>query len=270
MSNEQLSSVQYRIFDRLAIEIHPNRANLGRAAARAAAACIRDAISLKGEARVIFACAPSQDEFLAALIDPSQSGIAIDWSKVTAFHMDDYVGLPASHLQSFRSYLRYHLLNRVPIGRFFPLETDRPDIDQVCAIYSANLAERPIDLICLGIGENGHIAFNDPHVADFKDPMLVKLVELDVVCRQQQVNDGCFPTLAEVPTHALTLTIPVFRRARQLSVHVPGTRKANAVCATVLDPITTRCPATILRLHPNATMYLDMDSAGKILGPRCK
>jgi glucosamine-6-phosphate deaminase len=244
--------------------VHPDRRSLGVAAARAVASTLRDLIALKGSARVVFACAPSQDEFIAALADPDACGAEIDWSRVTAFHMDDYVGLKGDDPQSFRSYLKAHLLSKVPVGAFHPLMAEENDPAAVCARYAARLAEGPIDLICLGIGENGHIAFNDPGVAEFDDPELVKVVALDAKCRQQQVNDGCFPTLADVPGHALTLTIPVFRHARQLSVHVPGARKAAAVRSMLTGPISPDCPASILRTHPNASLYLDHDSAAAL------
>ena len=247
---------------RLAVEIHADRRALGLAAARATAAYLHDVIAARGEARVIFACAPSQNEFLSALIAVAREGhTAVDWSRVTAFHMDDYVGLPGTHPQSFRHYLRAHLLAHVKVGRFHPLPAEEPDAAGVVARYSALLAEKPIDLICLGIGENGHIAFNDPPVADFEDPHLVKVVELDRACREQQVADGCFPTFADVPKHAFTLTVPVFRRATRLSIHVPGPRKAAAVKATIVNTISTECPASILRLHPAATLYLDHAAA---------
>lgn len=248
---------RYTTSDRLALEIHADRPALGRAAAIAAAAYLRGVISRQGEARVIFACAPSQNEFLSSLIGAA----GVDWSRVTAFHMDDYVGLTAAHPQSFRHYLRQHLLRHVRIGRFHPLPAEEPDAATVCARYTELLNEKPIDLVCMGIGENGHIAFNDPPVADFEDPHLVKLVELDHACRQQQVNDGCFPTLADVPRHAFTLTVPVFRRAKRLSLHVPGPRKAAAVQATLEHRVSTACPASILRLHPDATLYIDTAAA---------
>lgn len=248
-------------FGQLAVEVYPDRAALGLAAARACASYLGKVLAAHGEARVIFACAPSQDEFLAALVDARRLRKAIDWPKVTAFHMDEYVGLPAGAPQRFQHYLREHLLDRVKIGRFHGLATTGSSLASTCARYAALLGEKPIDLICLGIGENGHLAFNDPPVADFADRRLVKRVALDAACRQQQVNDGCFPTLDDVPRHALTLTLPVFRRARRLSVHVPGPRKAPAVRATLHDPITTACPATMLRCHPAATLYLDSPSA---------
>ena len=254
------SSPHYFVVDRLAIEVHPNRAAMGRVAGQAAAAYLRGLIAAQGRARVIFACAPSQDEFLAALVACE----GVDWTRVVAFHMDDYVGLGGDHPQSFRRYLREHLLSRVKLGAFHPLPAEESDSAAVCRRYGALLAEAPIDLICLGIGENGHIAFNDPPVANFADPAWVKVAELDTACRQQQVNDGCFPSLAEVPRRALTLTIPVFRAARRLSIHVPGPRKAAAVRAALRGPIETACPASILRLHPDALLYLDVDSAARL------
>ena len=259
------STSSYFTAGRLTVEVHPDRPALGLAAARTAAAYLHDVIAAQGEARVIFACAPSQDEFLSSLVEVSQSGhTAVDWGRVTAFHMDDYVGLKATHPQSFRHYLQTHFLSKVKVSRFHPLPAEEPDANVVCARYTALLSEKPIDLICLGIGENGPIAFNDPPVADFEDPHLIKVVELDEACRTQQVNDGCFPTFADVPRHAFTLTVSVFRRARRLSIHVPGPRKAEAVKATIENPVATACPATILRLHSDATLYVDV-AAAKLL-----
>jgi glucosamine-6-phosphate deaminase len=251
------SPARYFAADRLAVEVHPDRRTMGHAAARAVAATLAGTIAQRGEARVIFACAPSQNEFLESLVALSASEIPVDWSRVVAFHMDDYVGLDRKHPQSFRHFLDVHLLQKVSVRRFHPIPAENKDSAQVCRQYTALLSEKPIDLICLGIGENGHIAFNDPPVADFDDSALIKIVELDSVCRQQQVNDGCFPSLDAVPRHALTLTIPVFRRARRLSVVVPSARKAKAVTQTIRGPITTECPASILRLHPDATLYVD-------------
>lgn len=249
----------------LAVEVHADRRRLGLQAARAAGHLLRAIIEEQGQARVIFACAPSQDEFLAALVEPAVAG-PIAWERVTAFHMDDYVGLAATHPRSFRAYLQEHLLSRVGIGKFYPIAAERADSPEVCADYTARLQEAPIDLICLGIGENGHLAFNDPPVADFNDPVLIKRVELDDVCRRQQVNDGCFPSFDEVPRCALSLTLPVFRAARHLSVQVPGPRKAAAVKATLQGPVSTACPASLLRQHAAATLYLDRDSAAEVAG----
>jgi glucosamine-6-phosphate deaminase len=216
-------------------------------------------LSEKERARVIFACAPSQTEFLHSLVELSAK--RIDWKRITAFHMDEYVGLSAHHPASFRIYLRSHLLEHVTPGTFHPIGGEAPDAAAECTRYAALLNEAPIDLICLGIGENGHLAFNDPPVADFNDPALVKVVELDSICREQQVHDGCFPSLSQVPTHALTLTLPVFRDARHLSVVVPGPRKAAAVRATCSGPISVECPASLLRTRTGVDLFLDNASA---------
>ena len=258
------TGIHYIVHDRLAVEVHETRESLGLAAARAAAAYIRDTTVVRGRARVIFACAPSQDDFLAALTNERATGVAVDWSKVTAFHMDEYVGLSAEDPRSFPHDLRTHLLNRINIGTFHPIEADRSDVANVCARYEELLSAEPIDLICLGIGENGHIAFNDPAVAEFDDERLVKEVVLDPLCRQQQVNDGCFASLDQVPNSAISLTIPVFRRARRLSVHVPGARKAEAIRAALEGEIGPECPASILRVHPHATLYIDGDAATRL------
>jgi len=255
------SSRRFKV-DRLAVEVYPTRADMGRAAAHAVAKHLRDVIASREHARVVFACAPSQDEVLSDLA--GNEGPIVDWAKVTAFHMDEYAGLAPNHPQAFRRYLHDHLLARVKVGAFHALPAEGADSVAVCAGYSALLAEGPIDLICMGIGENGHIAFNEPPVADFDDLVSVKRVKLDEACRQQQVNDGCFSTVAAVPSHALTLTVPVFRAALRLSIHVPGARKARAVHAALEGPIATACPASILRLHPDATLYLDEAAAGDL------
>jgi len=236
---------------------HKDRKAMGENAALLVAALVRTACRERGEARVIFACAPSQDDFLAAL-----PGTELDWSKLVVFHMDEYVGLSAAHPQSFRSYLRDHLISHLPGPKALHLiAADAPDLERECERYAALLSEKPIDLVCMGIGENGHIAFNDPPVADFLDPRPVKLVELDAACRQQQVNDGCFPALADVPTHALTLTIPALLGARHISCVVPGVRKARAVRDTLRGPVSTTCPASILQTHPSVCMHIDSAAA---------
>lgn len=244
------------------VSIHSNRQEMGFAAAKHVIEIVAKQISLTGAARVIFACAPSQDQFLESLVSDSVG--QIDWSKVTAFHMDEYVGLPASHPASFRNYLHQHLLSKVNVGRFHPIAGEAPDSAHECARYAKLINEAPIDLICLGIGENGHLAFNDPPVADFEDPESVKTVQLDAICRQQQVNDGCFTSLDEVPLTAITLTLPVFRKATQLSIVVPGERKAQAVRSTCLGPVDTSCPASIVRTRRDAVLFLDSASAAQL------
>lgn len=244
-------------YDQLEVREYPNRRILGLQSAVSAADTILSAIGERGEARVIFACAPSQNEFLESL-----TAAPIEWRFVSAFHMDEYAGISGEHPQSFRRYLAEHLLSRIgPVRAFHPIAGEAADPRHECERYGKLLAAAPIDLVCLGIGENGHLAFNDPPVADFHDPALAKVVELDASCRQQQVNDGCFVSLEAVPTHALTLTIPALMRARVVSCVVPGPRKAAAVRETLLGPVSTSCPASILRTHPRAVLHIDTQAA---------
>lgn len=236
--------------------ILPDRTKMGRAAGEHAARAIAAAITAEGHARIILASAPSQDEMLDALTTAD-----LDWSRVTIFHMDEYLGLPAEHPATFRAYLRTHILNRITPAAFHGIAGENPDHATECARYTALIREAPIHLCCLGIGENGHLAFNDPPVADFRDPATIKRVRLDYDCRQQQVNDRCFPTFDEVPTHALTLTIPTLMAAKTLICTVPDLRKAPAIRKTLFSFITPACPSTALLRHPDATLYLDAESA---------
>lgn len=244
------------LFERLQVWVHPDRATAGAVAAREAATVINAAISRQGAARIVLACAPSQDEMLAAL-----AAATVDWSRVTIFHMDEYVGLEAGHAASFRCYLHAHFLSRVRPAAFHGIRGEVADTAVECRRYAVLLAEAPLDLVCLGIGENGHLAFNDPPVADFTDPERVKMVELDEACRRQQVNDGCFGSLADVPRRALTLTIPTLLCARHLIATVPGVRKAAAVRAALRGPVSTACPASALRTHAAASLHLDPPAA---------
>lgn len=248
----------------LTVLVYEDRGQAGRAAAEAVAHAVIQRQKVSGRTNVIFAAAPSQDEFLAGLI----AADGIDWSRVVGFHMDEYLGLAPSHPASFRRYLQEHLFGLVGLNgdrlRLIPGEkTERPS--QVCLEYEDRLLTEPTDVVCAGIGENGHLAFNDPPVADFLDPLLVKVVRLDQACRVQQVNDGCFETLDDVPTHAYTLTVPALLRAPVVSVVAVGPRKAEAVQAALRGPISEACPATGLRRHPGATLYLDRDSARLVL-----
>ena len=240
-------------FDKLALEIHGDRASSGRAAGTAAASAIRKALDEKGTARVIFAAAPSQNETLDTLaVAPG-----IRWQNATAFHMDEYIGLDANAPQRFSKFLDARLFGKLPFGAVHRISCAPGENPQaVCDAYARTLAAAPIDVVCLGIGENAHIAFNDPPV-DFNDPQRVKIVTLDEACRQQQVNDGCFPNLDAVPRQAVTLTIPTLLSAGCLVCTVPGPRKHAAVQRTVHGAISGDCPASILRTHPNMTMYID-------------
>ena len=242
--------------DKLSVNIYDTRRNMGIAAAADVAACIKAELAEKPEIYMIFAAAPSQNEMLEALI--AEEGI--EWNRVHALHMDEYVNLPADAPQGFGNFLRRAIFDRVPFASVNLIGTDA-DSDATCARYDALLTEHPVDIVCMGIGENGHIAFNDPHVADFNDPLKIKKVDLDQKCRQQQVNDGCFETIDQVPTHALSLTIPTLYNVRNIFCVVPAATKAEAVKNTVTGPVSEACPASILRTHDNATLYTDSDSA---------
>lgn len=243
--------------DALAYRIFPDRRTMGATAGADIAAALRDLLIKQPRVRVIFAAAPSQDQMVEQLITEAD----IDWSRVDAFHMDEYLGIDPSAPQGFGRYLTDRLFSRVPFGSVHLLQSQADDPAEECNRYSKLLGAGPIDIVCLGIGENGHIAFNDPPVADFDDPQLVKVVELDDACRRQQVNDGCFATFDDVPTHALTLTVPALFSGKQLFCVVPGPTKKEAVHALFTGPIATSCPASILRTHPACKLYLDADSA---------
>lgn len=249
------------VVDQLQVRIFPDRLSLGAAAAAEAATYLTHAIANKGRAVACFAAAPSQSEFLSALVtDPS-----IDWQRVVAFQLDEYVGLPANAPQGFGNFLRAHLFDAVQPGilNLIGMTESLAGAEARSDEYADLLLDSPPDLVCLGIGENGHLAFNDPPVADFDDPKLVKVVLLDTDCRQQQVNDGCFDSIEQVPTHAVTLTIPALLSGERLICVVPGRAKQPAVRATLEGPISTSCPASTLRSKSNCTLYLDTDSYGE-------
>ncbi|MCQ6560673.1 glucosamine-6-phosphate deaminase [Paenibacillus mendelii] len=243
--------------DSLKVHVYKDRAALGAAAAADAAKRIHELLAAKPGIRMIFAAAPSQNELLNHLA----GNHSIDWSRITAFHMDEYIGLPSDAPQRFSRYLQEHLFDRVKPGNVHLIDSSST-VEDECARYAKLLKEAPIDIVCLGIGENGHLAFNDPPVADFNDREVIKAVELDDACRQQQVNDGCFMDFADIPTHALTLTIPALLEAAHLFCAVPGPTKRQAIERTLNGPISTACPSTILRKHTDCTLYVDRDSYG--------
>lgn len=245
--------------ERLNIDVFATRQEMGQAAAADAAQHLRQLLRQQKSVRIIFAAAPSQNEFLANLVKAED----INWSRVEAFHMDEYVGLPADSDALFSHYLTRHLFDVVKPGAVYRIPASG-DPRQLCEMYSSQLQQGPIDMVCLGIGENGHLAFNDPPVADFNDPDMMKIVELDVICRQQQVNDGCFPSLDAVPTHALTLTIPTLMAASRLFCMVPGKNKHQAITETLTLPASVSCPATVLRSHPACTLYTDLAGFGEL------
>lgn len=245
----------------LDVLIYPDRAQMGAAAGKAAADKIKEIIHTKGEANVVFAAAPSQNEMLETLVQAD-----IDWSRVRGFQQDEYIGLDGGHPAAFRNYLEEHIFGRVPFKEVYYMGVPAlEEAEKRCAEYKALLEKYPSDLIFLGIGENGHLAFNDPPVADFDDPQKIKIVELDEACKVQQVNDGCFASIGEVPTHAMTLTMSYIMAVPAAIITVPSERKAAAVMDALNGPVDTVCPASILRRHNNAALYLDSDSAGKVI-----
>ena len=243
--------------DLLKVNIYESRDEMGAAAAADVKAAILRALGEKEAINMIFAAAPSQNEVLANLANDKE----IPWGRVNAFHMDEYIGLSKDAPQGFGNFLNKAIFGIAPFKSVNYIDISAPDAEAECERYSALLRANPVDIVVLGIGENGHIAFNDPPFADFNDARLVKPVKLDEVCRNQQVNDGCFATIDDVPTHALTLTVPALMSGKELYCIVPAKTKANAVNATVNGEITDTCPASVLRTHKCATLYLDPDSA---------
>ncbi|MEK3715245.1 6-phosphogluconolactonase [Paenibacillus sp. FSL R7-0333] len=256
--NESMAPADEHQVERMRVLVYHHRSEMGAAAAGAVGQRIRD-LQGKSQApvRIVFAAAPSQNELYEGLVQEQ----GIDWSRVHAFHMDEYIGLTEDAPQRFGNYLQERLFSRVNPGRI-ELLGRTGNIEEECQRYAALLNEAPIDIVCLGIGENGHIAFNDPPVADFADPLLVKAVELDEACRTQQVNDGCFASLDDVPTHALTLTVPALMAGHHLFAIVPGTAKQDALQAALHGPLSTACPASLLRTHPAITLFTDRDAFG--------
>ncbi len=233
--------------DLLEVRVLESRAVLGQSAAEAVCAAVGEVLQRKAIVNIMFAAAPSQNEFLAALVR-----MPVDWSRVNGFHMDEYLGLDEDAPQRFGNFLQKRLFGRVPFRRVALMRTFEE--------YAHLLAQEPTDIVVLGIGENTHLAFNDPHVALFDDPELVKVVELDEVCRAQQVHDGCFMALEEVPRRAMTVTIPALMQPEYVFVVVPGKNKAEAVAHTLREKVSERYPSTILRRHPRAVLFLDDES----------
>lgn len=243
--------------EKLTVKILSSREEMGKRAAKEVAKRICDMLATKKEINMIFAAAPSQDEFLNHLsLDKT-----IEWQRINAFHMDEYIGLAKDDPQGFGNFLRERLFDKVPFKKVHYIDSQVSDVEAECERYSNLLKQNPVDIVCLGIGENGHIAFNDPHVADFKDEKLVKVVVLDFVCRQQQVNEKCFADLESVPKLAITVTIPALTQAKYMFCVVPARNKANAVYKTLNEEISEQCPATILRTKENAFLYLDNESS---------
>ena len=244
--------------DKLRVKIYSSRQAMGQGAADEAVAYVKELLAAQQEVNIIFAAAPSQNEFLAAV-----AASDLDWSRINAFHMDEYIGLKEDAPQGFGNFLRRAIFDKVPF-RSVSYLNGQIEPGRACVEYAQRLAEKPVDVVFMGIGENGHIAFIDPHVADFNDSEVVKIVDLDEKCRQQQVNDGCFATIEDVPTHAMTLTIPALCRAKRLFCVVPAATKAWAVNETINGEVSEHCPASVMRRHENATLYVDSDSASEL------
>jgi glucosamine-6-phosphate deaminase len=244
------------------VEVHPSRAEAGMAAAQAAAEVLKELAQTRDPIGVIFATGASQLDTLDALTRIDN----LPWDRIRGFHMDEYIGISADHPASFRYYMREKLTRKVKMKEFFEVDGSASSPEQTGREYAEKLRSADPQLCLLGIGENGHLAFNDPDVADFNDPLDVKVVHLDAVCRQQQAAEGWFESVEKVPESAITLTIPALLRVPRLIVSVPGSRKARIMRRTFEEPISTECPATTLRTHPDVTVYLDADSAAELDG----
>jgi glucosamine-6-phosphate deaminase len=247
--------------DKLKVRIYETRVQMGAEAAKDAAEKIKELLLLtQGFINIIFAAAPSQNEFLSSLSQEKD----INWRRVNAFHMDEYVGLDNKAPQTFAHFLKESIFEKVSLNEVHYINGNAEDLHAECLRYAKLLKEYPADIVCMGIGENTHIAFNDPHSADFNDPLMVKVVTLDELSRQQQLHDGCFTHLQDVPTSAITLTIPALLQANSIYCIVPGKKKAMAVFHTLNSEVNENYPSTSLKKHSNATLYLDMDSASEL------
>lgn len=247
--------------DLLTVKIAESAEEMGEAAAEDICEAIRSCLGEKDEINMIFAAAPSQNTMLAALLKKE-----IEWNRINAFHMDEYIGLKRGSNAAFQNYLKEHIFDLAPFKSIHYINAWEEDRERECVRYSELLEKCPVDIVCLGIGENGHIAFNDPPKADFQDPVLIKTVELEERCRMQQVHDGCFESIDDVPQYALTLTVPALTVAKKMFCVVPYASKAEAVKELLTsEVIDEHCPALIMRKHAGATLYCDKDSAKEYL-----
>lgn len=246
--------IQKTIINRLKVRIYENVLLLGADASRTVREKLEYLLEKQDFVNVVFAAAPSQQEFLTCLSQEE----GVEWDRINAFHMDEYIGLKKGTPQLFGNFLKEIIFEKVPFNNVHYINGNAKD---ECQRYSNLLKANPPDIICMGIGENSHIAFNDPHVADFNDPYQVKIVDLDLLCRQQQVNEGCFKNIDDVPKYALTLTIPALLQAKYIFCIVPGSNKAQAVYHTLISEVSKEFPSTALRKHDNAILYLDKNSA---------
>jgi glucosamine-6-phosphate deaminase len=246
---------------KLHILVYETREEMGRAAAKLGIEKAKAVIAEKGSVNAVFAAAPSQFELYQGLLDSD-----FDFGKMHAFHMDEYLGLPGNAPQGFGNLLKTQLFSKREFASVNYINGQTDDPESECMRYSQLLARSSPDIVFHGIGENGHLAFNDPPTANFEDPVAVKVVEMDEICRMQQVHDGCFRSLDEVPKRAITLTIPRLTfSVPHLIITVPGATKIEAVEKTVKGKVSTTCPASILKLHSDAVLFLDRVAAARIL-----
>ncbi len=247
--------------EKLAVSVYDNREEMGKAAAKQFYEAVKSKLKTKDCLNIIFAAAPSQNDFLESIKGYKD----IEWDRINVFHMDEYVGLSMDKKESFAGFVKNKVVDNFKIKKFYPINGANPNVEEECERYADLLDENKVDIVCCGIGENGHLAFNDPGVAEFEDEKAVKVIELDQTCREQQVHDGCFANIDLVPKSAITLTIPALMKADQIICVVPCKTKAQAVCGVVKGKVTENCPASILRRHDNATLYCDIDSAAKVI-----
>lgn len=245
--------------DILRVEIFDKTSDMGEASATFVAGKLNEALNEKGSASLILGTGASQYPFLDAFLKKE-----LDWTKINLFHLDEYIGLSDKHPASFRRFLKERIADKVNPKNVYYLKGDADDIDAEIRRYEKLLKDNPVDVACIGIGENGHIAFNDPAVADFNDPHYLKVVEMDEACRKQQVGEGWFPTINDVPKEAVTLTVTAIMNCKALSCTVPDERKSEAVYNTLSGAISTSCPASIMRKHSEAVLFLDRFAAMKI------
>ncbi len=258
-----IQAIPYNKFEieNLKVSVYANRMEMGHAAATEAADRINELLAAKdGIISIVFAAAPSQNEFLQHL----SRNTSINWGRIIAFHMDEYVGIDTQAPQSFSSFLRKSIFEKVPLHAVHYINGSAADVEAECGRYTQLLKQYPPDIVCMGIGENTHIAFNDPYIADFNDPQLVKTVTLDLASREQQVHDGCFPELSAVPVKAITLTVPALMQGTTLFCMVPGRNKAKPIYQTLYDEVSNATPSTALRTHADARLYIDVDSASQL------
>jgi len=243
--------------DKLKVKILPNRKEMGKISHEDFAETVKKLLKEKETISIIFAAAPSQNDFLERITSDKD----IDYTKIIAYHMDEYIGLPKNHEAGFGNFLNRSLFSKCPFKEVHYINGNTKSPEEECERYSKLLNSTHIDIVCMGVGQNGHIAFNDPAEADFNDPNTVKVVKLDEICRQQQVNDGCFKNINEVPKHAFTVTIPALMKADYHFCIVPTKLKANAIKKMLEETISKDCPASILRTKINSILYLDADAA---------